>query len=89
MDHQEKDEVAIETEESRIDCQIRKIKASFNLQTFFSMYTKRKVASDYMLTEFGFGVSNLGVIAVRHYLWLSIKLMALYVTKFFNWLIHR
>ena len=64
MDHQEKDEIAIATKESRIDCQIRNIKASFNLQTFFSMYTKRKAASDYSLSEFGFGVSNLGVLAV-------------------------
>jgi hypothetical protein len=88
MDHQEKDEIAIATKESRIDCQIRNIKASFNLQTFFSMYTKRKAASDYSLSEFGFGVSNLGVLAVRHYLWLSIKLMALHVAKLVNWLIH-
>jgi hypothetical protein len=84
MNVPEKDEVETETRESRIDCQIKNLKASFNIQNFFSLYTKKKSTSDYKLSEFGFGVSNIGGYAVRHYVWLCIKLIALYVTKYVN-----
>lgn len=89
MNMPENNEVKTETGESKIDCRIKNLKASFHIQNFYSLYTKKKANTDFQLSEFGFGASNIGSNAVRYYVWLSVKLIALYVTKYANRLFYQ
>lgn len=76
-----------ETRESRLDHHIRNTKASFSREAFFAQCASANAPKHYSGYEFGF--SNPGIRVVRHYIWLAIKLMALYLAKWCNWLFHR
>ena len=87
MDQQETDEIDIDTRRARINHQIKDTKTSFNLQNFFDRYAKGEGTSGHFASEYGF--NHPGNKLFRHYLWLSIKLAALYLAKGYNWLFCR
>jgi hypothetical protein len=86
---QENQETKKESSESRIDYHIRNTKKALKLETITAPYLNDKKTQQqfHQSSEFGFNSPQIPVI--RRYIWLGAKLTALYLTKWFSWLVHR
>lgn len=73
--------------ESRINDLITDTKKSFSLDAIYAPYADKELTQRYFTNEFGFNSPQ--SLVVRRYLWLCIKLIALYVAKSFNWFFRR
>lgn len=87
MSNQEKQEVERGKRESRINDLIIDTKKSFNLDALYAPYANKELTQRYFTNEFGFNSPQ--SLVVRQYLWLCVKLIALYVAKSFNRLFRR
>jgi len=87
MSHQEKHEAENGSGESRLDGHIRKTRLELNLDTLYAPFANKEVTQRYFTNEFGFNSPQSHV--VRRYLWLCVKLIILYMAKWFNWIFRR
>jgi len=86
MDNQDKNIPEVRSGNSQIDEQIRTTRQALNIEAIAAPYLKQeKKPYDYG-SEFGFGSARVPMI--RRFLWLNLKLFALYIAKCFNWLFH-
>ncbi len=69
---------------SRIDSQIVITRKALNLENITEPYLKRENMSYGYASEFGFSSPRIPM--VRRFIWLNIKLAALYLAKYFNWI---
>ncbi len=72
---------------SRIDSQIVTTRKALNLENITEPYLKRENMSYNYASEFGFSSPRIPM--VRRFIWLNVKLAALYLAKGFNWLFRR
>ena len=87
MCQQKSSESEIETSKSRLDCQIRNTKMALRIDAVTAPYSTGQKIQHYYAYEFGVN-SPQSQVAGR-YIWLGIKLIALYLAKWFSWLIRR
>jgi hypothetical protein len=75
--------------ESRIDYHIRNTKKELKLETITAPYlnSEKTQQQPHHSSEFAFNSPQIPV--VRRYMWLGMKLVALYLTKWFSWFAHR
>ena len=85
--NKEKQEVERRTRESRINDLIIDTRKSFSPDAIYAPYENKELTQRYFTNEFGFHSPQ--SLVVRRYIWLCIKLIALYVAKSFNWLFRR
>lgn len=71
--------------ESAIDSKIRETKLALNPNRLSDLFPKDKVTSSYHLAEFG--QSNFRGPIMARYVYLSAKLLSLYLARGFTWLI--
>jgi hypothetical protein len=62
-------------------------KKELNLETITAQYLHKNNPQYNYQNEFGFDSTRITI--VRRYIWLNLKLTALYLAKCFNWIFHR
>jgi hypothetical protein len=67
---------------SRIDRQIKTTREALNLESITAPYLKQEKMPYNYASEFGFGSPRIPM--VRSFIWLNLKLAALYTAKLYN-----